>query len=85
MVAFVLYFNQKRNEEQSEILRKTTVDLIDLVLSVDGTYYLPYQLYYSRDQLRRAYPHVDAFFSAKRKYDPEELFSNKFYNKYGKD
>jgi FAD/FMN-containing dehydrogenase len=84
MVAFVLYFNQKRNEEQSEILRKTTVDLIDLVLSVDGTYYLPYQLYYSPEQLRQAYPNVDAFFSAKRKYDPEELFSNKFYEKYGK-
>jgi FAD/FMN-containing dehydrogenase len=84
MFAFVLYFNQKLNAEQSEILRKTTVDLVDLAISQNGTYYLPYQLYYSSEQLRRAYPEVDAFFAAKQKYDPDGLFTNKFYEKYGK-
>jgi FAD/FMN-containing dehydrogenase len=83
MFAFVLYFNQKLNTEQSQILRKTTVDLIDLALKLNGTFYLPYQLYYSCEQLRRAYPEIDAFFSAKRQYDPDGLFSSKFYEKYG--
>jgi hypothetical protein len=41
------------------------------------------QLYYSGTQLRRAYPEVDAFFAAKKKYDPDGLFSNQFYEKYG--
>jgi FAD/FMN-containing dehydrogenase len=84
MFAYVLYFNQKFNEREGQILQKTTTDLIDLALGLDGTYYLPYQLFYSKDQLRRAYPRVDEFFSAKRRFDPEELFSNKFYEKYGK-
>lgn len=84
MFAFVLYFNQKLNEEDSTKLQKTTVDLVDLALRLRGTYYLPYQLYYSPEQLRLAYPEVDAFFAAKKKYDPEELFSNKFYEKYGR-
>ncbi len=81
--AFVLYFNQHFNEKESEILRKTTVDLIDMANEIGGTYYLPYQLFYSQEQLHKAYPEVDDFFEAKKKYDPEGLFSNKFYEKYG--
>jgi FAD/FMN-containing dehydrogenase len=82
MFGFVLYFNQKFDEADTKILRKTTTELIDVALKLNGTYYLPYQLYYSQEQLRGAYPEVDAFFAAKRKYDPDELFSNKFYEKY---
>jgi FAD/FMN-containing dehydrogenase len=84
MFAYVLYFNQKFNEREGQILQKTTTDLIDLALGLDGTYYLPYQLFYSKEQLRKAYPRVDEFFAAKRTYDPDELFTNKFYEKYGK-
>jgi FAD/FMN-containing dehydrogenase len=83
MFAFVLYFNQKLNAEQSEILRKTTISLVDLAIGLNGTYYLPYQLYYSSEQLRRAYPEIDTFFEAKKRYDLEAVFSNKFYEKYG--
>lgn len=81
--AFVLYFNQKFDDESSETLRKTTVDLIDLAISLGGTYYLPYQLYYTQEQLHKAYPEVDAFFAEKRKVDPKELFVNEWYLKYG--
>lgn len=84
MFAFVLYFNQHFNEKESAILQKTTTDLIDLATGLGGTYYLPYQLYYSSEQLRRAYPGIDSFFEAKRKFDPGELFTNKFYEKYGR-
>ncbi len=80
--AFVLYFNQKLNDEESKILQKTTADLIDLAESVGGTFYLPYQLYYSQEQLHKAYPEVDAFFTKKKKYDPAELFMNTWYEKY---
>lgn len=82
MLAFVLYFNVKFNDRDNEILRKTTVDLIDAAESLQGTFYLPYQLHYSKDQLRDAYPEIDDFFSVKRRYDPNELFTNKFYEKY---
>lgn len=85
MFAFVLYFNQKFDDQDSRRLQKTTVDLIDLAVRLKGTYYLPYQLYYSPEQLRGAYPEVDEFFAAKKKYDPAELLSNKFYEKYGKE
>jgi FAD/FMN-containing dehydrogenase len=84
MFAYVLYFNQHFNEREGRILQKTTTDLIDLALGLDGTYYLPYQLFYSPEQLRRAYPNFDRFLAAKKSYDPIGLFTNKFYEKYGK-
>lgn len=81
--AFVLYFNQKFNEADSRILQKTTTDLIDLATKLDGTFYLPYQLFYSQEQLRKAYPEIDTFFAKKQRFDPIGLFTNKFYEKYG--
>ena len=41
-------------------------DLIDVALRLDGTFYLPYQLYYSMEQLRQAYPEIDSFFASKK-------------------
>jgi FAD/FMN-containing dehydrogenase len=35
-------------------------------------------------QFLRAYPQADEFFNLKRQYDPQELFQNQFYRKYGK-
>jgi FAD/FMN-containing dehydrogenase len=83
MFAFVLYFNVGFDDKDNEILKKTTVDLIDVAERSNGTYYLPYQLFYSKDQLRKAYPEIDEFFATKKKFDPIGLFSNTFYEKYG--
>jgi hypothetical protein len=44
---------------------------------------LPYRLHATPEQFRRAYPQAEEFFALKRKYDPEELFQNQFYRKYG--
>jgi FAD/FMN-containing dehydrogenase len=84
MFSYVLYFNQKLDISASRKLQKTTTDLIDLVLRLHGTYYLPYQLYYSEQQLHVAYPGIGAFFAAKKQYDPLTLFTNSFYEKYGR-
>ena len=83
MFAFVLYFNVEFNEKDNERLKKTTSDLIDVAQKTDGTYYLPYQLFYTREQLQKSYPEINDFFATKKKYDPVGLFTNKFYEKYG--
>jgi len=83
MFGLVLYFNQGFNDAESLVLQRTTRDLIDIALGVNGTYYLPYQLFYSPEQLRRAYPEIDRCFAAKRNYDPFGLLTNKFYEAYG--
>lgn len=84
-IAFVLYFNQKLDTEDSVKLQRATLALIDLAAKHGGTYYLPYQLYYSKEQLKTAYPEIDRFFATKKKYDPNTVFTNAFYEKYSKN
>lgn len=81
--AVVLYVNQKTTSEGDEQMATATTRLIDAALSRGGTFYLPYQLRYSHQQLHEAYPDVDAFFAQKRRYDPDGRFSNHLYERYG--
>ncbi len=83
MFAIVLYLNQRVDRESLRAMEQLTKDLIDLTLKFDGTFFLPYQLYYTREQLEKSYPNIDAFFALKRQYDPTLLFMNKFYAKFG--
>ena len=82
MFSLVLYINQETTPEANAKMRETTEQLIDLALSVNGTFFLPYQLYYTPEHLRQAYPNIDEFFAAKRRYDPNLLFTNTFYDTY---
>ena len=51
----MLYFNVKFNDRDNEILEKTTSDLVDVAHKCGGTHYLPYQLFYTREQLAKSY------------------------------
>ena len=63
-------------------MAQLTAELIDLTIAHNGRFFLPYQLYFTADQLEAAYPEIEDFFETKRKYDPDELFRNTFYNRY---
>lgn len=80
---FVMLFNQKKDKEAEQKMQYLTQRLIDIALTLKGTYYLPYRLHARQEQLHRAYPKAKEFFSLKRKYDPGMLFSNQFYKTYG--
>jgi FAD/FMN-containing dehydrogenase len=82
MFAVVLYVNQKTDSEGNERMARFTRDVIELTIGSGGRFFLPYQLHYTADQLRRSYPEIEAFFRAKDAYDPDHLFTNTFYNKY---
>lgn len=83
MFSFVMLFNQHRTEQADEFMQKMTQEIITSVLKRNGRYYLPYRLHASQEQFRQAYPQYSEFFTLKRKHDPQELFVNKFYLKYG--
>lgn len=80
--SIVLYINQGITAEDNARMAKVTQELIDLTTSVGGRFFLPYQLHYSPEQLQQAYPQIGAFFEAKRRYDPDEMLSSTFYQKY---
>jgi hypothetical protein len=64
------------------IKRKSTNTNANITIAHKGRFFLPYQLHYSKEQLQQSYPQISDFFAAKRKYDPGELFTNTFYQKY---
>ncbi|HCL97360.1 MAG TPA: FAD-binding oxidoreductase, partial [Verrucomicrobiales bacterium] len=84
MICFVMLYVQKKTKIGEFEMKALTRDLIDASLRNEGRYYLPYRLHATREQFYRAYPQAAEFFALKRKYDPEELFQNQFYTRYGK-
>lgn len=79
---FVLLFNQKKTDKQETEMKKLTNQLLEVALKNEGTFYLPYRLHIDKNKMRKSYPKADKFFQLKLKYDPSELFNNKFYEYY---
>jgi hypothetical protein len=84
MISLVMLFSQPRDAMGEEKMSKLTQEIIAAALRHDGRYYLPYRLHATLEQFNEAYPQAKKFFELKRKYDPDELFQNEFYLKYGK-
>ncbi len=78
----VLYLSQDVSAESNQDMASLNRALVELALARDGTFYLPYQQHYTRDQLERAYPMIADFFALKRQHDPELLLMNSFYSRY---
>lgn len=78
----VLYLNQRTDAAGTAAMARLTSDLIDLTAQHGGRFFLPYQLHYTAAQLERSYPEIRAFFAAKRRWDPEGRFSNRWYARY---
>jgi FAD/FMN-containing dehydrogenase len=79
----VMLFHQGRDGEAEAAMQALTRELIEAALSCGGTYYLPYRPHATREQFLRAYPQAEAFFVAKRLADPEGIFRNQFFERYG--
>jgi len=78
--SIVLFINQPITEKGNEKMRADTKALIDLTHRHGGTFFLPYQTYYTAEQLRTSYPNLDAFLDLKKKYDPEQRIQSRFYD-----
>lgn len=82
MFALVFLINQGIAEKEIDKTGKIVREIIDLALELDGSYYLPYYLYPTKEQMRKAYPLTDEFFKRKKQYDPKERFVSEFYEEY---
>ena len=81
--AIIQMSNVPLSAEGQDRAARVTRELVDAAIEQGGTYYLTYQLYPTPDQLHRAYPDARRAFERKRHYDPGELFSSQFYERYG--
>jgi FAD/FMN-containing dehydrogenase len=81
-IAAVLLFSQEKTVRAEHDMAQMTQALIDRVLDIGGTYYLPYRLHASLAQLSRGYPRAAAFAAYKRAADPDLLFRNHLWDGY---
>ncbi|MDQ8729687.1 FAD-binding oxidoreductase [Bradyrhizobium sp. LHD-71] len=81
-IAAVMLFVQPMTPEANQDMQAMTAKLIDHVLSLGGSFYLPYRLHATRAQVRRAYPRAEEFIAAKRRFDPNLLFRNTLWDRY---
>jgi FAD/FMN-containing dehydrogenase len=81
-IAAVLLFSQEKTVRGEADMARMTRELIDRVLAIGGSYYLPYRPHASLDQLTRAYPRAAAFAARKREIDPGLLFRNNLWDGY---
>ncbi len=79
---FVFLFNQKKTAAQEVEMKRLTQQLAEMAVRMEGTYYLPYRLQIDKKTFRKSYPQSEGFFKLKLKYDPHEVFKNKFYDYY---
>jgi hypothetical protein len=82
MFSIVLYLNQQTDSAGNEQMRQVTRELIDLTTELGGRFFLPYQLHYTDEQLMQSYPEIISFFEAKKRYDPNLILTNTFYETY---
>ncbi|MDA8561685.1 FAD-binding protein [Gammaproteobacteria bacterium] len=80
--AFVIYYKQKVTDLAKNKVAIWTRELIDAAISVEGTYYLPYQIHATTKQFHQAYPRAHEFFMLKNRLDSKNKFKNKLWDKY---
>lgn len=80
--AIVLYINIFNIGLSIKKAERWTQEIIDSALSCQGTYYLPYQLWATKEQLLQAYPAFNHFIHIKNQYDPHHRFLNNFFAHY---
>ncbi|HEX8030050.1 MAG TPA: FAD-binding protein [Vicinamibacterales bacterium] len=81
-IAAVMLFSQEQTVRGEEDMARMTHALIERVLAIGGTYYLPYRPHASLDQLTRGYPRAAAFAARKRELDRDLLFRNQLWDGY---
>ncbi|MCH2110171.1 MAG: hypothetical protein MK135_12655, partial [Polyangiaceae bacterium] len=80
--AYVVYYRQPTTEEGAEAVRRWTKEMADLLIEMQGAWYLPYQVHASREQFLQAYPRAPELFRLKKKFDPAYRFRGALWGAY---
>jgi FAD/FMN-containing dehydrogenase len=81
-IASVLLFSQEMTARAEADMRRMTQEMIEAVLAIGGSYYLPYRPHATQDQFLRCYARSEEFVALKRQVDPGLRFRNALWDKY---
>lgn len=77
--SLVDYISVPKTKEAENNLRNFTVEANDLALNLGGSFYLPYQLHATKNQVYKAYPGIIQLLGLKEMLDPYQIISNGFF------
>ncbi|MGV3552937.1 FAD-binding protein [Rhizobium sp.] len=81
-IASVMLFSQEKTVRAEADMARMTHHLIERVLAIGGTYYLPYRPHATLEQFKRAYPKAPEVAARKREFDKALTFRNRFWDNY---
>jgi FAD/FMN-containing dehydrogenase len=82
--AFVIWYKQGTADTDKNKVAVWTRELINAAISLNGTYYLPYQPHATAEQFHKAYPNAKKLFELKKQLDPAYKFRNVIWDTYYK-
>jgi D-arabinono-1,4-lactone oxidase len=80
MYGFVCYYNVSRDSYKNTDLKNFTKQMLDYMNTIDAKFYLAYNTEGYNNQILTMYPKLRELQTLKTKYDPEEVFKNKFWD-----
>lgn len=81
-IAAVMSFSQELTPRAEADMARMTRDLIDRMVEIGASYYLPYRPHATVDQLVATYTRAPEFAAAKRQLDPGLIFRNNLWDSY---
>ena len=81
-IAAVMSFSQEMTARAEADMQRMTQELIEGVIAIGGTYYLPYRPHARPDQFVQAYADAPNFAALKRVMDPDLLLRNNLWDSY---
>lgn len=81
-IAAVLLFSQEMSARAEADMARMTAEMIEAVLAIGGSYYLPYRPHATPDQFLRCYRQAPKFVALKRQVDPTLCLRNGFWDTY---
>ncbi len=84
-IAAVMSFSQEMTPRAEADMARMTRDLVDRMIEIGASYYLPYRPHPTVDQLLATYPRAAEFAAAKREMDRDLIFRNNLWDIYLED
>ncbi len=81
-LAAVMSLSQEMSARAEADMARLTRDMIEGMIAIGGSYYLPYRPHARPDQFHRAYPRAAQFAARKRELDPGLVLRNALWDNY---
>jgi hypothetical protein len=78
--AFVFYYRMDKSDKYDKELKNMHMNLVNEVIKLGGTFYLPYRHHYTKNQLITCYPEIINFIKQKKHIDKNNMFSNVWFD-----